>query len=87
MTKDEAKAEALRRWRELPEDERRTPDQAQVFAATLADQLDFRTMGNERKVIAAWLLRELEGNTQVQTPGQTDSEARQQRLRDQSDAA
>lgn len=61
LTKDEARHEALRRWRDLPEDERQTFVQAQVFAAGLADLLDFRTMGNERKVIAAWLVREIEG--------------------------
>lgn len=33
--------------------------QAQVFAAGLAEELDFRTMGNERKVIAAWLVRDI----------------------------
>jgi hypothetical protein len=60
LTKDEARAEALRRWRELPADERATHEQAQVFAAGLADELDFRTMGNERKVITAWLVRDLE---------------------------
>ncbi len=60
MTKDEAYKEAIRRWRELPLMERQTYDQAQVFAASLADQLDFRTMGNERKVIAAWLVRDIE---------------------------
>jgi hypothetical protein len=73
LTKDEAKQEALRRWRALPEEERRTHDQAQVFAASLADELDFRTMGNERKVISAWLVRELEGKTEVETPGGLDS--------------
>lgn len=60
MTKDEAFHEALRRWHQLPEDERQTITQAQVFAAGLADELDFRTMGNERKVIEAWLVRDLE---------------------------
>ena len=60
MTKDEAYKEAIRRWRALPLMERQTYDQAQLFAATLADQLDFRTMGNERKVIAAWLVRDID---------------------------
>jgi hypothetical protein len=59
LTKDEAHDEALRRWRELPPEERQSPEQAQIFAAGLADTLDFRTMGNERKVIAAWLIRDL----------------------------
>lgn len=61
MTKDEAKLEALRRWHALPEEERQTRSQAQVFAASLAEELDFRTMGNERKVIAAWLIQDLNG--------------------------
>jgi hypothetical protein len=59
LTKDEAYKEAIRRWRELPVMERQTYTQAQVFAASLADELDFRTMGNERKVIAAWLVRDI----------------------------
>ena len=59
MTKDEAFHEALRRWHLLPEEERQTITHAQVFAAGLAEQLDFRTMGNERKVIEAWLVRDL----------------------------
>ena len=73
LTKDEARQEALRRWRALPEAERTTIDQAQIFAAGLADDLDFRTMGNERKVIAAWLVREIEGSTDEDTPGDLDS--------------
>lgn len=60
LTKDEAHHEAVRRWHELPPGERQTHVQAQVFAASLADDLDFRTMGNERKVIAAWLVREID---------------------------
>jgi len=59
LTKDEAYKETIRRWRELPIMERQSYAQAQVFAAGLAEQLDFRTMGNERKVIAAWLIRDI----------------------------
>ena len=73
MTKDEARQESLRRWRALPEEERATIDQAQVFAAGLAEELDFRTMGNERKVIAAWLVRDIEGSSDDDLPGQSDS--------------
>ena len=65
LTKDEAYHEALRRWHKLPEDERLTHEHAEVFAAGLADELDFRTMGNERKVIEAWLVRDLEQNKQA----------------------
>jgi hypothetical protein len=61
MTKDEAREEALRRWRALPAEDRETLVQANVFAAALADQLDFRTMGNARRVIAGWLAHDLRG--------------------------
>lgn len=60
VTKDEAHKQAIKRWRELPLMERQTHTQAQVFAASLADELDFRTMGNERKVIEAWLVHDIE---------------------------
>ena len=65
MTKDEAHSEAIRRWHELPEADRQTIEHAQVFAASLAAELDFRTMGNERKVIAAWLVRDIGENRQA----------------------
>ena len=61
LTKDEAREESLRRWRELPLEERLTHSHAAVFAAALAGQLDFRTMGNARKVIEAWLVHDLAG--------------------------
>ena len=62
LTKDEAHDEALRRWHLLPEDERQTHTDAKVFADGLAEVLDFRTMANERKIIEAWLIRELEAS-------------------------
>ena len=61
QTKDEAREESLRRWHALPPTERQTIDQAQIFAAALAGQLDFRTMGNSRMVILGWLVRDLDG--------------------------
>jgi len=61
MTKDEAREETLRRWRELPAEERQDAEQARVFAASLAEELDFHTMGNAHRVILAWLLQELRG--------------------------
>ncbi len=61
QTKDDAREEAIRRWRALPADERQTTEQADYFAAALADTLDFRTMGNRRRVILGWLVRELAG--------------------------
>lgn len=61
LTKDEAREETLRRWRALPAAERETEDQMQVFAAALAEELDFRTMANSRKLIVSWLRRERAG--------------------------
>ena len=60
MTKDEAFHEAIRRWHQLPEDERQTYMHAQVLAAGLAEELEFRTMANKRKIIEAWLVRDIE---------------------------
>lgn len=59
MTKEEAQQEALRRWRALPDDERQTYRHAQVLAAGLAEELDFHTMGNTRRVIEAWLWNDI----------------------------
>jgi hypothetical protein len=61
LSKDEAREETLRRWRELPAEQRQTQEQAQVFAAALAEQLEFRSMANTRKLILSWLLRERAG--------------------------
>ena len=61
LTKDDARDETLRRWRALPAEERETDEQAQVFAAALAEQLEFRTMANARKLILSWLTRERAG--------------------------
>jgi hypothetical protein len=79
LTKDEARTEALRRWRELPPGDRRTHEQAAAFATQLARELDFRTMSEVQKVIMAWLVRDMEGLAETPTPGQIDSPERQAR--------
>lgn len=61
QTKDEAREETLRRWHALSPDDRQTTEQAEFFAAALAGELDFRTMGNSRKIILGWLVRDLAG--------------------------
>jgi hypothetical protein len=61
MTKNEAREEILRRWHALPPADRHTAQDAQVWAAAYAEEVGFRTMGNARKVIAAWLLQDLDG--------------------------
>jgi hypothetical protein len=59
MTKDEAEREAIRRWRKLPVMDRQEFEQAFGFAALVEKEIDFRTMGNKIKVIAAWLIRDI----------------------------
>jgi hypothetical protein len=65
LTKDEAFHEAIRRWHQLPSEERQTYMHAQVLAAGLAEELDFRTMANRRKIIEAWLVRDLDQSRQA----------------------
>jgi hypothetical protein len=60
LTKDQARREAIRRWRALPTEDRQTHMQASVFAAGLVEELDFRTMTNRRKLIEAWLIEDLD---------------------------
>lgn len=60
LSKDEAHREAIRRWRALPAEDRQTHVQASVFAAALAEELDFRTMTNRRRLIEAWLIEDLD---------------------------
>jgi hypothetical protein len=60
LTKDEARREAIRRWRALPDQERQTHVQASVFAAGLVEDLNFRTMTNRRKLIEAWLIEDMD---------------------------
>lgn len=61
MTEDEAKAEALRRWHELPEDERETPDQADAFALKITPDLVYAGNGNPYTNIKRWLRADLRG--------------------------
>lgn len=59
MTKEEAETEALKRWHELPVSNQ-TVDNATEFAKVLLPVLTFETLGHREKVIAAWLLRDVD---------------------------
>ena len=59
MTKQEAEAEAIRRWYELPEDMRQTPDDAEIFAQHIVADFEFQSILSPDKLLAAWLMREL----------------------------
>ncbi len=75
LTKDEAHREAIRRWHALPVEERQTHLHAQVFAAGLAEELVFRTMGDRRRVITAWLVKDISGDA-AEPPGKTQAAGR-----------
>ena len=59
MTKLEAEAEAIRRWYELPEDMRRSPDDAEIYAMHIASDLNFHSIISRERLVGAWLMREL----------------------------
>jgi hypothetical protein len=60
MTKDEARREAIRRWLLLPPYQRETYSDAEAYAERLEAELDFHTITNRQKLIAAWLILELD---------------------------
>lgn len=59
MTKIEGEQEALRRWRQLSPDQRAGFEDAEAYAVRLDLELDFPTVTNRRRLIAAWLMRDL----------------------------
>jgi len=59
MDKVEAREEAIRLWRALPAQQRRTHQQATAFAKTIAPLLDFDTLGDHDKVVEGWLQQDL----------------------------
>lgn len=60
MTKGEAERECIRRWRDLPRQQRATLDQAAAFAASLVGEMDFPTSGDRAHFIRDWLQRDLQ---------------------------
>ncbi len=57
-----ARAEAARRWRALPPEQRQTYDDAATFAETLTRDLYFSTITDRIKLIRAWLILELDAD-------------------------
>ncbi len=60
MTKQEAECEVIRRWYLLPAQDRETQDDAVAYSIRLDKELDFETISSRQKLIAAWLIREME---------------------------
>jgi len=61
FSKDEARRETLQRWRALPAQSRRNVEDAAILADSLVRAMQFRTMADPKRLIFAWLVRELDG--------------------------
>src|SRR3954464_4965666 len=59
MDKSAAEREAIRLWRNLPLQERLSPQQAIAFAAMVAPTLEFDEPHKRAKQVEAWLLKDL----------------------------
>ena len=60
IMKQDAEREAIRRWYLLPAEERQTQDDGANYSHRLAGELDFESITTKQKLIAAWLIREIE---------------------------
>ena len=60
LSKQDAEREAIRRWYQLPAEDRQTQDDAANYSHRLATELDFDSVTTKQKLIAAWLIREME---------------------------
>lgn len=59
LDKTDAQKEALRLWHALPLMSRQNHRQAVAFAAAIAPDLSFETLGDHDKVVEGWLVRDL----------------------------
>ena len=59
MTKAEAEQEVIRRFALLPEHDRQNYEQADAYAARLVEEIEFQSFTDRRRLIAAWLIREV----------------------------
>jgi hypothetical protein len=59
LSKQEAEAEAIRRWYRLPPHQRQTCEDAEAYATRLVVALEFYSVTGRQRLIAAWLIREL----------------------------
>jgi hypothetical protein len=66
MTRQQAEAEALRRWNDLPEIQRQTFEQAETLAANLEIELDFYCVTSKHRLISAWLIRQICAERQLE---------------------
>ena len=71
MTKEDARKEVLRLWRDLPVTQRRTFAQAEAFAIEIQPKIEFESLGGKLKVTTAWLQRDLLDLAEVRRPSAT----------------
>ena len=59
MTKAEAEQEVIRRFNLLAEHDRDSYEQADAYAVQLAEDIQFESFMDRKRIIAAWLIREI----------------------------
>jgi hypothetical protein len=59
MTKAEAEQEVIRRFSLLAEQDRQDYEQADAYANRLVEEIEFESFTDRRRLIAAWLIREI----------------------------
>jgi hypothetical protein len=59
MTKAEAEQEVIRRFNLLAEHDRENYEQADAYADRLVMEIEFPSFTDRRRLIAAWLIREI----------------------------
>lgn len=84
LNKDDARTEAVRRWRQLPPERRTTYADAEIYAQELIYELDFSTIANRLRLITAWLILEIEHDLrQAEALARIDRMARRKALAEQ----
>ena len=57
MRRADAQRAIIREWLALPADERKTKEQAVVYAMTVAHRFKFRYKGDRHQLIQIWLFK------------------------------
>jgi hypothetical protein len=60
LSRQDAEREVIRRWYLLPPFQRQTYEDAEAYAARLVQELEFYTVTSRQRLIAAWMIRELQ---------------------------
>jgi hypothetical protein len=66
LNRQDAEREVIRRWYLLPAFQRQSYEDAEAYATRLDQELDFYTVTSRQRLIAAWLIRELQRERQAE---------------------